>query len=1197
MKKKFLLTMIAMVCGVSVWAYDFKSGDLYYNITSDSTVKVTCQNYYGGYDYYGNSLNYPGLANINIPEKVNYNDVEYVVTSIGYEAFNSLQGLVTITIPNSILNIEERAFYNSWLQYNEYDNALYLGNIDNPYYALIAPKSTDIVSCEINNNCKIIAGGAFKDLRSLTSVTIPNTVTNIGYSAFSGCSGLTTVIIPNTIKNIDISLSSFDGCGSLQYNEYDNALYLGNSENPFVALIKAKSQDTTSCEINNNCKIIAGGAFRDLRSLTSVTIPNSVTNIGESAFSRCGLTTITIPNSVTNIGRDAFSGNDSLVSITITSAADFSGSSLFFEKDSIRYKLLNKNEVEVVANSYTGGIVIPETVTLGNTFSVVSIGDNAFSGCRGLTTITIPNSVTNIGKSAFSWSGLTTITIPNSVTNIGEFAFSGCGLTTITIPNSVTNIGSGAFSGCRGLTTITIPNSVTNIGESAFSDCGLTTITIPNSVENIGSGAFSGNDSLVSITITSAADFSGSSLFFEKDSIRYKLLNKNEVEVVANSYTGGIVIPETVTLGNTFSVVSIGDNAFSGCRGLTTITIPNSVTNIGGGAFSDCRGLTTITIPNSVTNIGYSAFWGCSSLTSVTIPNSVTEISENAFYDCSSLIFVSIPNTVSKIGLQAFWGCRELSIVNIPESVTNISRGAFAGCTKLNYLLIPESVANIEIYAFEGVNIIIYSGSAEGSPWGASRVYSALDEYGFVYTDKERAQLSAYIGYNMDTTSITIPKTVQYIGCSFSEFNNLTSIIVECDADISGAQLYFSKDNFRYRVLDKTSVEIVSNTNTGEVIIPETVTAGNTFSITSIGTTNTGYGAFQGSEDITSITIPNTVAKIGDNAFANCKSLKSISFGTSVTEIGYHILAGCDNLQSIVCEGSMPPIVCDNSLTANGLQDAILYSNVALTYPQSVKMYRKMQPWCNFDTQESVTEHVVDTIYSIDTICKIDTIYVVGTNATKYNLQLASANTKMGMAIGSGSYASGSVAEIVAIEKYGYHFTKWSDGNTENPRFVNVTSDSTFTAQFEVNNYTVLAEANEKEMGKVEGAAEYAYLSRTQLKAVPNTGYKFAAWSDGETANPREILVYCDTSFTAVFEVAGTETVSAIGESAAQVNIYVTGNTIVVENASDEIFVYNAMGALVGRDAIHRVHAEIIINNPGVYIVKTGNKTQKVVMP
>lgn len=364
----------------------------------------------------------------------------------------------------------------------------------------------------------------------------------------------------------------------------------------------------------------------------------------------------------------------------------------------------------------------------------------------------------------------------------------------------------------------------------------------------------------------------------------------------------------------------------------------------------------------------------------------------------------------------------------------------------------------------------------------------------------------------------------------------------------------------------------------------------------------------------------------------------------------------------------MPPYVNDDRqiLTANGLQEAILYSNATLTYPkESGKLYRKMQPWCNFDTEgdnvkdtvfvydtvhyfvnnrdtlfyydtvsfvvnNNDTVFLYDTVYSVintrDTIFsvvnKIDTVYsvvnktdtvysVVNKIDTVYNIisskdtvyivdnnsrsliTATSANTKMGIVYGSGVFVNGSKTEIVAIEKYGYHFTKWSDGNTDNPRFVEVTSDCSFTAEFEVNNYSVLAEANAVAMGKVEGGAEYAYLSRTQLKAIPNDGYKFTAWSDGETENPRNILVYSDTTFTAVFVAVEA---TAVAESAAQINIYAAGKTIVIENATEEIRIYDAMGRMVCRDAINGVRNTINVKTTGVYIVKIGSTAKRVVV-
>ena len=216
------------------------------------------------------------------------------------------------------------------------------------------------------------------------------------------------------------------------------------------------------------------------------------------------------------------------------------------------------------------------------------IGNSAFGCCTSLTSINIPNSVTNIGEGAFAFCrSLTNIDIPNNVTNIGYLAFYFCeSLTSINIPNSVTNIGDKAFSGCESLTSINIPTSVTNIGDEAFSRCeSLTNINIPNSVKNIGDKAFSGCESLTSIKIPN-------------------------------------------------SVTNIGDSAFMNCESLANINIPNSVKNIGDWAFSRCESLANINIPNSVKNIGDWAFSWCKSLTSINIPDSVTYIGKDAFFDC-----------------------------------------------------------------------------------------------------------------------------------------------------------------------------------------------------------------------------------------------------------------------------------------------------------------------------------------------------------------------------------------------------------------------------------------------------------------------------------------------------------------------------------------------------------------------------------
>ena len=546
------------------------------------------------------------------------------------------------------------------------------------------------------------------------AVVIPQTVTynsktysvtTIGSSAFWYCTGLTSVTIPNSVTSI--GNYAFYGCSRL-----------------------------TSVTIPNSVTTIGSGAFYAC-GLTSVTIPNSVTTIGDSAFDNCSsLTSVTIPNSVTTIGGYAFYNTawynnqpDGLV---------YAGKVLYSYKGTMPQStsIVIKDGTLGIAGSafYACGLT---SVTIPN--SVTSIGSFAFSGCDGLTSVTIPNSVTSIGDDAFSGcDGLTSVTIPNSVTSIGNYAFYACSrLTNITIPNSVTTIGYNVFCACRGLTSVTIPNSVTTIESGAFDYCtGLTSVTIPNSVTTIGEYAFSGCTGLTSVTIGNSVTTIGSYAFYNCSSLKtvcnFSSLTLTAVsdangyvayyaDKVINAPNGSIegdyvfgIIDGVNTLcgyiGNGGDIVLpadykgknyvIGYHAFWYCTGLTSVTIGNSVTTIGYHAFYNCTGLTSVTIGNSVTTIGDWAFMDCTDLTSIEIPSSVTSIGSGAFCNCDGLTSVAIPNSVTSIGAEAFWGCDGLTSVTIPNSVTTIESGAFDYCTGLTSVTIPNSVTTIGEYAF-----------------------------------------------------------------------------------------------------------------------------------------------------------------------------------------------------------------------------------------------------------------------------------------------------------------------------------------------------------------------------------------------------------------------------------------------------------------------------------------------------------------
>ena len=293
--------------------------------------------------------------------------------------------------------------------------------------------------------------------------------------------------------------------------------------------------------------IMEQGPFNYCSNLASVTIPSSVTSIGDLTFYECdSLTSVTIPNSVTSIGNEAFKWSNNIEQIIIPDSVELIG-----------------KEVFEGCNGLT-------SVVIGS--SVTSIGEESFKDCTSLTSVVIPNSVTSLGKSAFNQcTGLTSITIGNGVTSIGQHTFSGCNsLATVTIGNSVTSIDYRAFYGCASLTSITIPDSVISIGQESFYNCqGMTSAAIGNGVTSIDNKAFYQCTGLTSLTIGNSVTSIGQYAFN-----------------LCRSLTS-IVIPD--------SVRSIGERAFQNCHGFTSVTIGNGITSIATYAFVSCDSLTSFT--------------------------------------------------------------------------------------------------------------------------------------------------------------------------------------------------------------------------------------------------------------------------------------------------------------------------------------------------------------------------------------------------------------------------------------------------------------------------------------------------------------------------------------------------------------------------------------------------------------------------
>lgn len=811
-----------------------------------------------------------GLQNLSLPEKTSKigayafyhcSDLKEIVmegdalTEIGAYGFAYNTALESFALPEGIVTIEEYTFY---------------------HCSSLKEIRIDAVTS--------IGERAFSGCSSLTLLILPECLASISLMAFENCTGLTELTVPSSFGEITLAYSSglgvFDGCTALT----DIIFEEGITKIPNGAFAGSGIREI---EIPETVTEIGEYAFSNCETLRNIQLPENLEIIGDRAFQNCSiLKRLSLPSALTYLGSYAFQYCYDLTDVEIPAGIGTIQSYTFRNCTSLQTVKIAESVTAINAYAFSGcnslkKISVPETVTsiAENAFRDVicesagpagggydyefawkdAIPENAFRDIASITSVVIPEGITSIGRYAFSRSGVKKIELPDSVTEADEYCFYDCdNLTDVIWSSSASTIPYRCFYSCSSLAHITIPEGVISIGSYAFRDTGLESLILPETVTEVSEYSFYNCDSLTHVTWSSSAEVIPDYCFEDSESLT------------------DINIPEGVT--------TIGSRAFDSCISLKNVTMPESVKYFDSAAFGDTA-ITSAGPADGEFDFRYlwkdaipdNAFRGMDSLISVVLPEGITSIGENAFYD-TGILSITIPETISAVGESCFYNCDSLETVIWSANASAIPYRCFYDCDALKSISVSGNVATVDDRAFYGCDmlsdIIMYAVPAtigtnvfNGTAITSAGPLGGDFDFQFAWTE-------------------TIPDN------AFRSMNTLVEVEIPDGIHSIGSYAFY-------------------NTGLTSVVLPETVTEvseycfSNCYSLSEVvwsaNATIISGSCFRNCSSLISFTVPEGITSIENRAFSGCGQLASVTIPDTVASIGSNVFSGCDSSLILYC--------------------------------------------------------------------------------------------------------------------------------------------------------------------------------------------------------------------------------------------------------------------------------------------------------